>query len=103
MTYEVDNQSDKVVVQRHVSYTNEFEFKKDSEGFLITPDCPGCSFSAVQQKCPWELGGACERHDTKDAFEHVLKEDPSTHRFESYGYRPLECIYCRKPEGVHRA
>lgn len=70
-------------VRRSYTHVDEATFLLDADGHLIEPKCPDCGFGAMRQKCAFERGGYCGRHDVAELFKEALKHDPLTHLFKA--------------------
>jgi hypothetical protein len=50
-------------------YEEEYELEETADGMPLEPKCPGCGFGCLRQKCAWELGGGCSRHEIAAVFK----------------------------------
>lgn len=85
-------------------YTDTFEIKRDDDGHLIEPKCSLCNSIVTREKCFFELGSNCPRHEMADVYKQALKDDPTNHIFKPYheAYKlPDICSLCRQSESVH--
>lgn len=100
-----------ILVTKHVQYDEEFEFELDKNGHIIVPKC-SCGYSIEQNRCPWERGGDCSRHDPMEALTKIRRNDPTTHEFKAvidhHWLKNVridttldECRVCHEEEAAH--
>jgi len=68
------------IVRVEIIKREEYEFKvAGPRGKPVVPNCSeGCG-SILRQKCAWDLGGSCPRHELTQAYEEALRIWRSQH------------------------